>query len=66
MIDTYIKNPLRKQKLFNAINEIPCVKRKAEWAVKWINDKRRFWNEVSSIFNCRRCIFFCFFVLFIG
>jgi len=40
MIDTYVKDPLRKKKLFNAIDEIPCIKKKAKWAVKWINDKK--------------------------
>lgn len=39
MIDTYIKNEQEKDKLLNAINEIPCVKKKADWALKWLNDK---------------------------
>jgi len=36
LIDTYIKDPEEKRKLFNAIETIPCVKKKAEWALKWI------------------------------
>ena len=36
LIDTYIKNPAEKHKLFNAIDTIPCVAKKAEWALKWI------------------------------
>lgn len=39
LIDTYIKDPLKKAKLFNAIDTMPCVQKKAEWALKWINDK---------------------------
>ena len=39
LIDTYIQDDQEKDRLFNAIETIPCVKRKAEWALKWINDK---------------------------
>ncbi len=38
MIDTYIKNPDKKDKLFRAIEEIPAVKKKAEWACKWLDN----------------------------
>lgn len=37
LIDTYIKDPQEKQKLFNAMETVPCVKKKSEWALKWIN-----------------------------
>lgn len=40
LIDTYIKDKEQKEKLFNAIDEIPCIQKKADWAVKWINDKK--------------------------
>lgn len=36
MIDTYIDNIEEKYKLFNAIEKIPCVSKKASWALKWI------------------------------
>lgn len=36
LIDTYIKDRFEKEKLFHAIDTIPCVQRKAEWALKWI------------------------------
>uniref|UniRef100_A0A6C0BTG3 Uncharacterized protein n=1 Tax=viral metagenome TaxID=1070528 RepID=A0A6C0BTG3_9ZZZZ len=39
LIDTYIKNTEEKNKLFNAVQTIPSIKKKAEWALKWINDK---------------------------
>lgn len=39
MIDTYIKDEKKKEKLFNAVQEIPCVKKKAEWALQWIGNK---------------------------
>lgn len=38
LIDTYIKSTKEKDKLFNAIDTIPCVKKKADWALKWIDN----------------------------
>ena len=39
LIDTYIKNQAEKTKLFNALDHFPSIKKKADWAIKWINDK---------------------------
>jgi ribonucleoside-diphosphate reductase beta chain len=36
LIDTYIKDTSEKSRLFNAIDTVPAVKRKAEWALRWI------------------------------
>lgn len=36
LIDSYVKDPSEKDKLFNAITEFPAIKEKAEWAIKWI------------------------------
>lgn len=38
LIDTYIKDDKEKDGLFNAIDTLPCVKTKAEWALKWIDE----------------------------
>lgn len=38
LIDCYIKDQKERDLLFNAIETIPCVKRKAEWALKYIED----------------------------
>ena len=38
LIETLITDPQEKIKLFNAIETIPCVQKKAEWALNWIND----------------------------
>jgi ribonucleoside-diphosphate reductase beta chain len=38
LIDTYIKDPVEKDYLFNAIETLPPVKLKAEWALRWINN----------------------------
>ena len=37
LIDTYVKDKDEQHKLFNAIDTIPAVQKKAEWALKWIN-----------------------------
>jgi ribonucleoside-diphosphate reductase subunit M2 len=39
LIETYITNAEEKHQLFNAIENIPCIKKKANWAQKWIKDK---------------------------
>lgn len=36
LIDSYIKDNAEKQRLFHAIETVPCVKKKAEWALRWI------------------------------
>jgi ribonucleoside-diphosphate reductase beta chain len=38
LIDTYVKDPAEKDRLFHAIDTIPCVTKKAEWALRWINN----------------------------
>merc|ERR1712045_197441 len=38
LIDTYIKDSAEKDKLFNAIETVPAVKKKANWALNWINN----------------------------
>lgn len=48
MIDTYVKDVVKKKKLFNAIEEIPCVKKKADWSLQWINDKEDFGTRVVA------------------
>ena len=40
LIDTYVTDKIEKDRLFRAIQTIPCVKKKAEWAIKWIQDER--------------------------
>lgn len=38
LIDQYIKDPVEKTRLFKAVDTIPCVQKKAEWALKWVRD----------------------------
>ncbi|KAG1454202.1 hypothetical protein G6F55_007733 [Rhizopus delemar] len=42
LIDTYIKDDEEKEMLFSAIDTIPCIKRKADWAFKWISANDSF------------------------
>ncbi|PAV19482.1 ribonucleotide reductase small subunit [Pyrrhoderma noxium] len=58
LIDTYIKEPARREFLFNAIETIPCVKRKAEWALKWISDRRSSFAVRLVAFAAVEGIFF--------
>ena len=39
LIDTYIKKQAEKDYLFNALETVPAVKKKGEWALKWINSE---------------------------
>lgn len=42
LLDTYIKDPQEKASLFSAIDTIPCVARKAKWAIRWITSGASF------------------------
>jgi ribonucleoside-diphosphate reductase beta chain len=42
LIDTLVKNPYEKSQLFHAIDHIPCIKQKADWALKWIGSSKDF------------------------
>ena len=42
LIDTYIKDLDQRTHLFNAIETVPCIQKKAEWALRWIKDSKRF------------------------
>jgi ribonucleotide reductase beta subunit family protein with ferritin-like domain len=58
LIDTYIKDREEKATLFNAIDNFPCIKKKADWAIKWINDKRSSFATRLIAFACIEGIFF--------
>jgi len=58
LIDTYIKDRQEKQTLFQAIQNFPCIKKKADWAIKWIQDKRSSFATRLIAFACVEGIFF--------
>ena len=57
LIDTYVKNEEEKAKLFNAIETIPCIKKKADWALEWMNADKSFGTRLAA-FACVEGIFF--------
>ena len=58
LIDTYIKDEEYKDRLFNAIDTFPCIKKKADWAKKWIADNRSSFATRLVAFACIEGIFF--------
>jgi len=58
LIDTLIKDEEEKHKLFNSIDNFPCIKKKAEWATKWIGDKKSNFATRLVAFACVEGIFF--------
>ena len=58
LIDTYIKDPAQREYLFDAMDTIPCVKRKADWALRWISDQRSTFAERLVAFAAVEGIFF--------
>jgi ribonucleotide reductase beta subunit family protein with ferritin-like domain len=57
LLDTYITDPIEKDTLFRAIETIPCVGKKAEWAQKWIQSSDQFASRLVA-FACVEGIFF--------
>ena len=58
LIETYIKDKEEKSKLFNAITNFPCIKKKSDWAQKWIHDKNSSFATRLVAFACVEGIFF--------
>jgi ribonucleoside-diphosphate reductase subunit M2 len=58
LIETYIKDKEEKRKLFNAISNYPCIKKKSVWAQKWIHDNRSSFATRLVAFACIEGIFF--------
>ncbi|KAK9289024.1 hypothetical protein L1049_017495 [Liquidambar formosana] len=57
LLETYIKDSKEKHRLFNAIENIPCVARKAKWALDWIQSSTSFAERLVA-FACVEGIFF--------
>ncbi|KAL1894918.1 Ribonucleotide-diphosphate reductase (RNR), small subunit [Sporothrix stenoceras] len=58
LIDTYIKDPARRTYLFNAIETIPCIRKKADWALRWITDEKSTFAQRLVAFAAVEGIFF--------
>jgi len=58
LIDTYIKESGERVKLFQAIDNYPCITKKADWAKKWIHDSQSSFAARLVAFACVEGIFF--------
>lgn len=58
LIDSYIKDKEEKTKLFKAVENFECINKKANWAIKWIHDKRSAFATRLIAFACVEGIFF--------
>lgn len=58
LIDTYIRDNVEKEKLFNAIETLPCVRKKADWALSWIHSPSATFGERIVAFAAVEGIFF--------
>lgn len=58
LIDTYYKDARERHEAFNAIQYIPCIKKKADWCFKWINDKDASFAQRLVAFAIVEGIFF--------
>jgi len=58
LIETYIKNGEEKDKLFRALENFECIKKKGDWAQKWIKDNRSGFATRLIAFACVEGIFF--------
>jgi ribonucleotide reductase beta subunit family protein with ferritin-like domain len=58
LIDTYIRDQATKQHLFNGIETIPCVQKKAQWALQWCDESNASFTERMIAFAAVEGIFF--------
>ena len=58
LIDTYIKNPVKKMYLLQAIKTIPCIQQKAQWALKWCDTTTASFAKRMIAFAAVKGIFF--------
>lgn len=58
LIDTFVTDPQRRMKLFNAVNEIPCVANKANWALKYIDPTKNSFAKRLLAFGIVEGLFF--------
>jgi len=58
LIETYIQQPDDKLKLFQALDNYPCIAKKGNWAKKWIGDNRSSFATRLVAFACVEGIFF--------
>ncbi|XP_028116427.1 ribonucleoside-diphosphate reductase small chain A-like isoform X1 [Camellia sinensis] len=69
LLETYIRDSREKHRLFNAVENIPCVAQKAKWALDWIQSSSSFAERivafacVEGIFFSGRWLCFCYYLM---
>jgi len=58
LIDTYVRDPTEKNHLLNAIETVPCVRKKANWALQWCEPDNASFAERCVAFAAVEGIFF--------
>jgi len=58
LIDTYVKDKDEKHELFNSLEKFDCIKKKGDWAKKWIQDNDSDYGTRLIAFACVEGIFF--------
>jgi len=58
LIETYIQDAAEKKRLFTALDNFPCIRKKADWAIKWIEDENSNFATRLVAFACVEGIFF--------
>jgi ribonucleoside-diphosphate reductase subunit M2 len=58
LIDTYIKDKQEKQHLFKALDNYPCIRKKADWTQRWIHSEEDSFAARLLAFACVEGIFF--------
>lgn len=58
LIDTYVRDPMERAKLFNAVEHIPCIAKKADWCFKWIESKDASFAQRLIAFAIVEGVFF--------
>ena len=49
LIETYIRDSAERARLFNAVETMPCVAKKAEWAMKWIGNREAPYSKIHFL-----------------
>jgi ribonucleotide reductase beta subunit family protein with ferritin-like domain len=58
LIDSYVKDPVEKDKLFNAVSNFPAIKEKSDWCLKWVSDEKAPFSQRLVAFAIVEGVFF--------
>ena len=59
--EAYVEDPAEKDKLFSAIQSVPCINKKAQWVSKWLNGKQNLLTRLIAFGLVEGLFFFFFF-----